>query len=223
MLQTGQIIIRLILAFALGGLIGFERELHGRVAGLRTHILVCLGSALIMLTSIHIFFLYYDVTRIDPARIAAGVITGIGFLGAGTILRFRASVRGLTTAASLWAVAGIGLAIGSGFYVGAYTTALLILFVLFFLTKLERGLVRKDWYKILAVETIGHAQQLKDIRACLSDYKAEIRDFEIKKRPESNNVTIELNLKLITDRQDDQILTDVMRIKGVEKASWQEL
>ena len=223
MFTPSQIIIRLILAFILAGLIGLEREVHGRAAGLRTHILVCLGSALIMLTSMHLFHLYRDVTTIDPARIAAGVITGIGFLGAGTILRSRASVRGLTTAASLWAVAGIGLAIGSGFYLGAYLTSALVLFVLFFLTKLERVLVRKDWYKILAVETKGHAQQLGDIRSVLADYKVEIRDFEIKKKPESDNVVVELNLKLITDRQDDQILTDIIQVKGIEKAGWQEL
>jgi putative Mg2+ transporter-C (MgtC) family protein len=223
MFGTAQIVIRLSLAFVLGGLIGLERELHGRAAGLRTHILVCLGSALIMLTSMHMFYLFQETAPIDPARIAAGVITGIGFLGAGTILRFRASVRGLTTAASLWAVAGIGLAIGSGFYLGAYTTSVLVLFVLFFLTKLERGLVRKDWYKVLFVETKGHAQQLRDIRSALSDYKAEIKDFEIKKMPDSENVVIELDLKLITDRQDDQILTDVMTIKGVEKARWQQI
>ncbi len=223
MITAQQIIVRLILAFILGGLIGLEREFHGRAAGLRTHILVCLGSALIMLTSMHIFHLYRDVTTIDPARIAAGVITGIGFLGAGAIIRFRASVRGLTTAACLWAVAAIGLALGSGFYLGAYLTSAIVLFVLFFLTKLERALIRKDWYKVIAVETKGHAQQLKDIRSVLSDYRVEIRDFEIKKKPESNNVTVELNLKLTTDRQDDQILTDVMRIKGVERASWQEI
>jgi len=223
MFTTAHIIIRLISAFILGGLIGLERETHGRPAGLRTHILVCLGSALLMLTSMHIFYLYRDATTIDPGRIAAGVITGIGFLGAGTILRFKASVRGLTTAASLWAVAGIGLAVGSGFYVGAYVTSALVLFVLFFLTKLERVLVRKDWYRVLAVETKAGAQQLQDIRSALSDYRAEIRDFEIKKKPDSDNVIMELNLKLTTDRQDDQILTDIMRIRGVEKAGWQEL
>lgn len=223
MFNEAQIIIRLILAFLLGGLIGMERELHGRAAGLRTHILVCLGSSLIMLTSIHMFYLYRDVATIDPARIAAGVITGIGFLGAGAIIRFRASVRGLTTAASLWAVAGIGLAIGSGFYLGAYVTSAIVLFVLFFLTRLEKALGRKDWYRVIAVETKGGAQQLKDIRSVLSDYKVEIRDFEIKKKPDSDNVIVELNLKLATDRQDDQILTDVMRIKGVERARWEEL
>lgn len=222
MFTPAHIIIRLLLAFILGGLVGFEREVHGRVAGLRTHILVCLGSALIMLTSMYMFYLYREIATIDPARIAAGVITGIGFLGAGAIMRFKASVRGLTTAASLWAVAGIGLAIGSGFYLGAYVTTALVLFVLFFLTKLERALVRKDWYKILALETKGHVQQLADIRCVLSNYKVEIRDFEIKKKSESDNVIVELNLKLITGREDDQIISDVMRIKGVQRASWHE-
>jgi len=223
MFTTAQIIIRLIMAFILGGLIGLEREFHGRAAGLRTHILVCLGSSLIMLTSMHIFHLYQETANVDPSRIAAGVITGIGFLGAGAILRFKASVRGLTTAASLWAVAGIGLASGSGFYLGACTTSALVLFVLFFLTKLERALVRKDWHKILFVETKGHAQQLKDIRSVLSDYKVEIRDFEIRKKPHGDNVIIDLNLKLMSGGQDDQILTDIMRVKGVERTSWQEL
>lgn len=139
-----QIVIRLVLAFVLGGLIGLEREVHGRAAGLRTHILVCLGSSLIMLTSMHLFHLYRGVATVDPARIAAGVITGIGFLGAGTIIRSKVSVSGLTTAASLWAVAGIGLAIGSGFYLGAYVTAVMVLFTLFVLTKLEKALMKKD-------------------------------------------------------------------------------
>jgi hypothetical protein len=88
---------------------------------------------------------------------------------------------------------------------------------------LERAFVRKDWYKMFVVETKGHAQQLKDIRSVLSDYKAEIRDFEIKKKLDSDNVIIEFNLKLMTDRQDDQILTDIMRVKGVERARWQEI
>ncbi len=138
-----EIIKRLVIAAILSGLIGLERETHGRGAGFRTHILVCLGSTLIMLTSIHIFEIYKGVASVDPSRIAAQVVSGIGFLGAGTILRFRASVRGLTTAASLWAVAGIGLAVGNGFYVGAYATTALILITLFFLSKVE-SIIRKS-------------------------------------------------------------------------------
>jgi len=137
MLTDAQIIARLILTAALSGLIGLERQAHRRTAGLRTHILVALGSCLIMLTSLYVFDIYSDITNLDPARIAAGVITGIGFLGAGTIIREREGVRGLTTAASLWVVAGIGLACGCGFLNASIYTTILALIVLFFLRRAE--------------------------------------------------------------------------------------
>ena len=114
MVSQFEMIARLFLAAILSGLVGYEREIHGRLAGFRTHILVCVGSTLIMLTSMYIFEIYRGLATPDPARIAAQVVSGIGFLGAGTIIRFKASVRGLTTAASLWTIAGIGLAVGSG-------------------------------------------------------------------------------------------------------------
>ncbi len=128
---------RLLLITVLAGLVGFERERHGRAAGLRTHILVGLGSCLIMLTSLYLMEGLSGQVEIDPTRMAAQVISGIGFLGAGTILRFRASVRGLTTAASLWAVAGIGLAVGAGFLVGALAGTAMMLLALFGLSRLE--------------------------------------------------------------------------------------
>lgn len=139
MLTDSQIILRLILSVFLSGLIGLERQIHRRTAGLRTHILVSLGSCLIMLTSLYVFDIYKDKAPLDPARIAAGVITGIGFLGAGTIIRERekGGVKGLTTAASLWLVAGIGLAVGVGFYNASLFTTALALFVLFFLRYVE--------------------------------------------------------------------------------------
>lgn len=132
-----QIIIRLGLSILLSGLIGLERQMHRRTAGLRTHILVCLGSCLIMLTSLYIFDIYNDKVPLDPARIAAGVITGIGFLGAGTIIREREGVKGLTTAASLWVSAAIGLAVGCGFYKAALYAAVLTVGVLLFLRYVE--------------------------------------------------------------------------------------
>lgn len=132
------IITRLLLSVLLSGLIGLERQVHKRHAGLRTHILVSLGSCLIMLTSLYVFDIYRAVASIDPARIAAGVITGIGFLGAGTIMREKDGVRGLTTAASLWVVAGIGLAVGCGFNHAAIYATVLTLIVLFFLRYAER-------------------------------------------------------------------------------------
>ncbi len=137
MLTDPQIILRLILTVFLSGLIGLERQMLRRTAGLRTHILVSLGSCLIMLTSLYVFDIYKAYGPFDPARIAAGVITGIGFLGAGTIITERGNVKGLTTAASLWVVAGIGLAVGCGFYSASITTTVLALVVLFFLRRME--------------------------------------------------------------------------------------
>jgi putative Mg2+ transporter-C (MgtC) family protein len=137
MITETQVIWRLILAVILSSLVGLERQMHRRYAGLRTHILVCLGSCLIMLTSLYVFDIYKDVVALDPSRIAAGVITGIGFLGAGAIIRDREGIKGLTTAASLWVVAGIGLAVGCGFYSASVITTILALGVLLLLRQAE--------------------------------------------------------------------------------------
>jgi putative Mg2+ transporter-C (MgtC) family protein len=137
MLGNFQIIIRLIISAVLGGIIGFEREKHKqKMAGLRTHIIVCVGSALIMLVSIYMFEIYSAYRTVDPSRIAASVITGIGFLGAGTIIRSGGSVMGLTTAASIWTVSGIGLAVGCGFYMAGYVTTVIVFITLYLLRKL---------------------------------------------------------------------------------------
>ncbi len=122
--------MRIIASAVLGGVLGYERERAEKPAGLRTHMIVCVASALMMLLSIHISGIYAG-QWFDPARIAAQVISGMGFLGAGTIIRQGSIVRGLTTAASLWFVAGVGLAIGAGFYF-ASIVAVAIVLVLFF-------------------------------------------------------------------------------------------
>jgi putative Mg2+ transporter-C (MgtC) family protein len=144
MFTENAIVARLVLSVVLGGLIGFERQMHRRTAGLRTNILVCLGSCLIMLVSQYIFELYKNEVDVDPSRIAASIITGIGFLGAGAIIRERDKevIRGLTTAACLWVVAGIGMAVGCGFYSASLVTTALTLIVLFFLRYFE-GMIFK--------------------------------------------------------------------------------
>jgi len=142
--NTFIIIFRILLSGLLSSLIGFEREIRHRSAGLRTHILVCLGSTLVMLTSLYVFDIYKDKVPLDPARIAAGIITGIGFLGAGTIIRMGEGVRGLTTAASLWVSAAIGLGVGCGFYSASIFTTILVIFVLFFLRRLETKILKKE-------------------------------------------------------------------------------
>jgi len=143
MLTDSEMIFRLTVAFLLSGLIGLEREWRRHEAGLRTHMLVCLGSTLIMLTSLHVFDIYKMHASVDPTRIAAGVIAGIGFLGAGTIMRSQDRIRGLTTASTLWVVAALGLSVGCGFFKTAVYVTFLVLLVLLFLRNIELWLHKK--------------------------------------------------------------------------------
>ncbi|MBI4357930.1 MAG: MgtC/SapB family protein [Candidatus Omnitrophica bacterium] len=139
-----EIVARLGIAIVLGGLIGFERELHGKVAGFRTHSLVSLGSALIMLVSVHIFDVYGSQVGVDPGRIAAQVVTGIGFIGAGTIIRSGTGIKGLTTAAGLWTASGIGLACGVGYFRAAFIATIITLLVLVAFSWIGRKLGARD-------------------------------------------------------------------------------
>ncbi|MDB5295140.1 MAG: mgtC [Phycisphaerales bacterium] len=141
-------VVRLLIAAVCGGLIGAEREVKGRQAGFRTNVLVCVGCAVVMVVSIRMAYTEFPIrpgaeVRVDPSRIAYGVMGGIGFLGAGTIVRFGATVRGLTTAAGIWAVAGLGLAAGLGLYLFAFLATLVVLAVLWGLDYVERLMPRR--------------------------------------------------------------------------------
>ncbi len=137
-MTDAEVFLRLLLAALFGGLVGWEREIAGRAAGFRTHILVSMGAALVMLTSIELFRQYGERTDVDPTRMAAQVVSGIGFLGAGTIIRSGTAVRGLTTAASLWVVAAVGMAAGCGFWKAAAMATALVLVGLAFFGRLGR-------------------------------------------------------------------------------------
>jgi putative Mg2+ transporter-C (MgtC) family protein len=136
------IVIRLCLAFAAGAIIGFERSSRRQVAGLRTHILISVGASLLMIISI---WLPQHLGAGDPGRIAAQVVSGMGFLGAGAIIRLGYNIRGLTTAASLWLIAAIGMTIGAGLYIAAGAAVFLALVALFVLNKVERKIFPDDW------------------------------------------------------------------------------
>ena len=213
-----EMVIRLFLAVLLGGVVGLERERHGRAAGLRTHILVCVSAALVMSLSLFLHEKYHS----DPANIAAHVVSGIGFLGAGTILRFKVSIKGLTTAASLWAVSCIGLAVGAGFYFGAMITTAVVLGALFWLTKIaEKVLVHKEWFRILTLEMIGAFEGLQKVRDVLDTYQAEIKDFNVTKL-ETGNVAVALEVRLLSPREEEPILKELMGVEGVKRAFWKE-
>ena len=136
------IVLRLLAACLFGGMIGFVREREKKAAGLRTHMLVCFGSALFMMISIYMALTFKEA---DPTRIASMVVSGIGFIGAGAIIQAGGSVRGVTTAASIWTVSAIGLAIGCGFYFAGSFATLITLIVLQVLHEIEKRYIRHEW------------------------------------------------------------------------------
>ncbi|MDR2371391.1 MAG: MgtC/SapB family protein [Treponema sp.] len=142
-------IVRLLLGFAAGAVIGFERSSRRQVAGLRTHILISTGATLLMLLSIWLPQEFAPVKNGDPGRIAAQVVSGIGFLGAGAIIRLGNNIRGLTTAASLWFIAAVGLAIGAGMFAAAAAAELISLVTLFVLDFVEKRFFPSERNKIL--------------------------------------------------------------------------
>ncbi|WP_106768948.1 MgtC/SapB family protein [Paenibacillus faecalis] len=180
-LDPVSISLRLFLSLVLGGIIGFEREMNQHAAGFRTNILVCIGSSLIMLLSIYGFNAFVDEpnVRIDPARLAAQVISGIGFLGAGTIIRTGMSVKGLTTAATLWVMAAIGLAVGAGFYFPAILTCGLVFVSLQLLNKIELRYLVANKALSMEVTYSGGPGTLGMISKQLIAEQVEIRNMNV--------------------------------------------
>lgn len=211
--------IRLLIAAGLGGLIGLERELNNHSAGFRTHILVCIGSASIMLLSIYGFseFMYELNVRSDPARLAAQVISGIGFLGAGTIIRNGSSISGLTTAASLWVVAAIGLCAGAGFYETAIMATTIAIVSLYLLNKMEKHLKSKSKGRIVKFELIDNPGSMETVVSKLGDLNIKtsimvIDSFQRHDQSEHKPGTykIELDLKR-TKRESAVVLIDFLK------------
>lgn len=167
---------KLSLAALFSGIIGFEREHSHRPAGFRTHILVGVGSALVMLTSVYAMKKYSGIVQIDPTRMSAQVISGIGFLGAGTILREGFSVKGLTTAASLWAVSCIGIAVGAGFIEGAVVATLVIYLTL---NSLKKVLVRGGTGKVLYIEVRHVTEMVPKLSKAIRRSGAVVHSMEI--------------------------------------------
>jgi putative Mg2+ transporter-C (MgtC) family protein len=169
---------RILLASFLSGLIGIEREVHGRAAGFRTHLLVGVAACLMMVVSEYFFEKYGGLrdtvaVRMDPARVAAQIVVGIGFLGAGVIIKSGTMVRGLTTAACLWMVAGIGMAVGTGLYSPAVMVTMIALFNLVFLKQIER-LIKKDHFYTLIIYSSSSGKKQKKIADIIQKTKMRV-------------------------------------------------
>lgn len=214
-----EITLRLILALFLGGLIGLERESIARPAGFRTHILVATGSALIMMVSMYAFSETLAGSY-DPGRIAAQVVSGIGFLGAGTIMREGVNVQGLTTAASLWTVAGIGLAVGAGFYFPAVLGTVLAALTLLFLGKVGWSHMVSR-HKILTVILQDVPGQLASIFAVLAKYKVDVLNIDLSPQGEGD-AKLKLKVELSLKASKIDIIAELCALPGIRKASYSQ-
>jgi putative Mg2+ transporter-C (MgtC) family protein len=211
------ITLRLLVAGLLGGFIGWEREVSNHPAGFRTHILVCMGSTLIMLLSIYGFndWMEHENVRMDPARLAAQVISGIGFLGAGTILRHGFTVTGLTTAASLWVVAAIGLAVGAGFYFASVVTTIFVLISLVFLNRMEMVMVRQRRLRLLKLKVRDETGILGKVSSFLGEHQVNIRKVTIEEEPEEQRMELRFTVKLTSEIDLTNLLQALSGMEGV--------
>jgi putative Mg2+ transporter-C (MgtC) family protein len=216
------ILIRLLLALALGGLVGFEREQSNHAAGFRTNILVCLGSCLLMLLSMYGFSSFVDETnvRVDPARLAAAVITGIGFLGAGTILFTGKSITGLTTAASLWVVSAIGLAVGAGFYFASGVTTVMVLVTLWAFNKLEKRYISAKREHLIKVKARDFSTTLQSLNELLVRKKIIIRKIQLEQSSDDKDQDETVLQMYVTLPKAEKQLALLDQIKHLEGVRW---
>ncbi len=170
------VVLRLTFAAIAGGLVGLERETHGQPAGLRTHMLVSIGSCIAMLVSVYMITFGQFA---DPGRIAAQVISGIGFLGAGAIIRYGPTVRGITTAAGIWATAGIGLAMGAGLYSLGSFAVFLSLIILYVLDLLEKRFIAEQLLKTITITLEKEEPEIGTIENVLKSYGLNIKKVSL--------------------------------------------
>lgn len=211
------IVVRILCAFIIGGVIGLERGAKNRPAGLRTYMLVCVGSCLIMLTNQYI---YQFTGAGDPMRLGAQVVSGIGFLGAGTIIVTKHNqIKGLTTAAGLWAAAGVGLALGIGFYEAAITAAVSIFIILTIIQKWENRVHKKHRFLEVYIE-VDSTMQLSELTQHLRSMELHIENIllETDAYLETNSRAIILSLKSSKKEDHRTLLHQIRNLKGISYA-----
>ena len=221
-LHWAEVLARVVLAGVLGGAIGAEREIREREAGLRTHMLVAVGAALFTIVSAYAWSDFQFSTRegitFDPTRIAAQVVTGIGFLGAGAIIRQGLSIRGLTTAASLWVVAAIGMASGAGYYSAAVITTVLVLVSLWPLRILAFRIFERIRPGELRLEVELAANEAPSVLLdALEGQSVAVRAFELEDARDRRRVVLEVRL---AEARPEAVTAELMRLEQVLGVRW---
>ena len=222
-LWTGEYFTEIVACHAPGGSLGLEREFRGRPAGLRTHILVCLGATIIMIASASMPELYRTLSRItiDPGRIAGGIITGIGFLGAGAILRIDDLIRGLTTAGCIWFVAALGIVIGQGFYALAIASTGVALMALLVLSKAERQIRPIVYRSVLVVVPLAQAESIEGkCRSILKEQEISVQDIATRLTVESGRAEITFMFRTRNRLQSGEVLRAIASHPGALDVSW---
>ncbi len=211
MISIGEMLLRLAVSMLLGGAIGFEREQDSQPAGLRTHMILVMGSCLAMILSINIG----AENGTDPARMAAQVISGIGFLGAGAILRSGFNVKGLTTATTVWTTAIIGLAVGYGYYwVGAFTTVL-VLVVLTLVSIFEKKFIRRNVVRVIKVDAMDVPNIFRSVRKEISRNAVQILSYKTQRSLKSGHVRVEFIARLERNEKIENLMETISKIDGV--------
>jgi putative Mg2+ transporter-C (MgtC) family protein len=216
MISEMDIVIRLGLAALLGMMVGYERERQNQPAGLRTHTILAIGSCLAMTISINLAMQFQPlVPNGDPARLAAQVVSGIGFLGAGAILRYGTNVKGLTTATSLWTIAIVGLAVGAGHYFASIATTVALLVVLVLLNIFEKKLIHSYTTVNVVVTIIGDADLVNTLQQTFKGLKKHIISTALDRNLTNNTTTVSMVLKAIEDESFEEIQAVIAELPGV--------
>ena len=215
-IDQSTIVLRLIVSTAIVTIIGLERETHHQPAGLRTHILICLGSTLLMLISIFIPQQFENFRNGDPGRIAAQVVSGIGFLGAGAILKMGVNIRGLTTAASIWSVSAIGLAIGAGMFYAAIIAAFIVLLVLMIFETFEKKIFKPKNYKRFEITGPGNIS-IETLEKVFQAFRIQVMTIEMEKDIPNNQTVFQVLVHIYEDKKLPMVVDRLCEIAGVEK------
>ncbi len=218
-------ILQLLMAAIFGAVIGYEREKHGQGAGFRTNIIICISACLMMQLSMHMEVLYRtlnqgSVVRIDPGRIASYAISSMGFLGAGAIIKGEGNIKGLTTAASMWLVTGLGLSIGAGLYIPATIAVLIAMVALYFLRGFKTKFL-KEFSSHIRLKVNSNFCNFSDIENVLDEYGKISIEF-ITFHRDIVNQTATYDLRIISQGHDDwrRAAKDLRLLKGVHEIFW---
>jgi putative Mg2+ transporter-C (MgtC) family protein len=210
------IVIRLVAAAILGGVVGLERERHQQPAGLRTHIILSIGSALAMCLSIDLAMQFQPLApNGDPARLAAQVISGIGFLGAGAIFRYGVSIKGLTTATSLWTMAIVGLAVGAGHYFSALVATALLLGALSILDRLEKQFLDNTITKTIHISMPYRPGLIEELRKLFLELGIGVKASDYSRNAETNEFEFDAIAKVPRAQDADQLIARVSELPGM--------